>query len=165
MAYAADVSTRLRDSLSTLTPTLVNPPTPSPSSTNLTASASVVPSRPAASQEAIQARTSELRSTLVKLHPKRPITPKALADLVDAAFPPFQGLDAVPLSAQTEGVEIVTLAQLTIATHGTVLRILMDEARQLGEEDEWWAQVENDAWQTGVFLLQSKPSPLSQSVS
>lgn len=157
MSYSSDLSQSLSASLATLTPQLVSSPLPSasPSSTDLTATAAT---RPAASSEAIQDRTTQLRSILTKLHPTHAITPKALAALVDEAFPAFQGLDSVPLSSQTESAELVTLAQLAISSYGTVLRHLMDEASRLGEEDDWWAHVESDGWKTGVFLLQCERS-------
>jgi hypothetical protein len=40
-------------------------------------------------------------------------------------LPSSPGLDAIPLSPQTESVELVTLAQFTITTYGVVLRTLM----------------------------------------
>ncbi|ORY61909.1 ATP synthase regulation protein NCA2-domain-containing protein [Leucosporidium creatinivorum] len=159
MSYASDLSQNLSTTLATLTPQLVQSPSPSasPSSTNLTAAATG-PARAAPSTEAIQDRTAQLRNALAKLHPKHAITPKALAALIDDVFPPFQGLDALPLSSSTESAELVTLAQLAISSYGAVLKQLMEEAAELGEEDDWWARVESDAWQTGVFLVQSTPS-------
>lgn len=162
MSYASDLSQNLSSTLATLTPHLVQSPSPSasPSSTNLTAAASG-PARPAPTTEAIQDRTAQLRGVLAKLHPKHAITPKALATLIDDAFPPFQGLDALPLNSSTESAELVTLAQLAISSYGAVLKQLMEEAAELGEEDDWWARVESDTWQTGVFLLQCECSRFS----
>ena len=152
MSYSSDLSQSLSASLATLTPQLVSTPLPSasPSSTDLRAAAT----RPAASSDAIQDRTTQLRSILTKLHPTHAITPQALADLIDEAFPAFQGLESVPLSGQTENAELVTLAQLAITSYGTILKHLMEEASRLGEEDDWWSHVESDGWKTGVFLLQ-----------
>lgn len=158
MSYATDLSTTLSSSLATFTPRLVQSPTPStsPSSSDLSLSATAAaPARPSPpTAEALQERTSQLRATLAKLHPKHAITPKQLASLIDDTFPPFQGLDALPLNSSTESAEIVTLAQLAISSYGAVLRQLMDEAAALGDEDDWWARIESDTWQTGVYLVQ-----------
>jgi len=57
----------------------------------------------------------------------------------------------------------VTVAQLTIAAYGTILRTLMRDAAELGQDDDYWARAESDPWKTGLFLLQSRsfvPGPL-----
>lgn len=82
--------------------------------------------------------------------------PSALASLLDDAFPSAGGdsNSYAPLSTQTESVEVVTLAQLAISSYGAILRQLMEEASRLSAEDDWWAKIESDNWQTGFFLLQ-----------
>ncbi|GAA5890925.1 hypothetical protein JCM5296_001229 [Sporobolomyces johnsonii] len=159
MSYASDLTASLADSLAALSPALVSPsPAASPSSLKT------------ASSDTIATREAQLRSTLAKLRPAsksshsgstfHTLSPAALAQLVDAAFPPFQAAGATPPSPQTEGIELVTVAQLTIAAYGVVLRTLMDEAAKLGDDDDWWNTVESDTWNTGLFLVQTGPSRL-----
>jgi hypothetical protein len=166
MSYSADLAASLSSSLSRLSPALTSSSSPSSSYADLSAQYS--PDRDA-SQEDIDQREHELRTLLTKLrptshssssglikpHPAANLSPAELAQLVDSAFVPFQGQAAVPLSAQTETVELVALAQLTIATYGVVLRILMDEAGKLSEMDEYWNRLESEAWRTSLYLVQS----------
>ncbi|GAA5927719.1 hypothetical protein JCM1841_006019 [Sporobolomyces salmonicolor] len=166
MSYASDLTASLADSLAALSPALVNP---SPAASPTTVSAAQFTSK-TASGDAVAAREAQLRATLAKLRPSsksshpgstsQPLSPATLAQLVDAAFPPFQAAGATPPSPQTEGIELVTVAQLTIAAYGVVLRTLMDEAAKLGEDDDWWNSVESDTWNTGLFLVQTGPSRL-----
>lgn len=168
MSYSADLAASLSSSLSRLAPTLTRSSSPSPSASYADLSAQYSPDRDA-SQDEIDQREHDLRTVLTKLrptshssssglikpHPAANLSPSDLAQLVDSAFVPFQGQAAVPLSAQTETVELVALAQLTIATYGVVLRILMEEAGRLSEMDEYWTKVESDAWRTSLYLVQS----------
>ncbi|BGP22657.1 nuclear controlof ATPase protein [Rhodotorula toruloides] len=174
-SYAADFTTHLAGALSHVAPSFVHP-SPSSSSANLAAQGT----QPHV--DAVEAREQELRAILAKLRPSSSsqsgaastssassslsgrnahssahLRPSHLAHLVDSAFPPFQGQASIPLSPQIETVELVTLAQLAIATYGVVLRGLMDEANELERHDEYWAAVESEAWNTALYLVQSAP--------
>ncbi|GAA6029442.1 hypothetical protein JCM8097_003681 [Rhodosporidiobolus ruineniae] len=167
-SYAADLAAGLSGQLALAAPSLVHPSSPSSSSADLSAASSAR----TASQDDVGQREHELRALLSKLrpsahsfssslnkppHPAASLSPTQLAQLVDAAFPPFQGQASTPLNPQTETVELVAVAQLAIATYGVVLRILMDEAAQLADMDDWWNRVESDAWQTSLYLVQTAP--------
>ncbi|BGP05872.1 Nuclear control of ATPase protein 2 [Rhodotorula toruloides] len=176
-SYAADFTAHLAGALSHIAPSFVHP-SPSSSSTNLAAQATQ------SHEDAVDAREQEMRAILAKLRPSSSsssqsgaastasassslsgrkshspahLKPSHLAHLVDSAFPPFQGQASTPLSPQIETVELVTLAQLTIATYGLVLRELMNEANELERHDEYWAAVESEAWNTALYLVQSTP--------
>ncbi|BGP29902.1 Nuclear control of ATPase protein 2 [Rhodotorula toruloides] len=176
-SYAADFTAHLAGALSHIAPSFVRP-SPSSSSTNLAAQGTQ------SHEDAVDAREQQLRAILAKLRPSSSsssqsgaastasastslsgrkshspahLKPSHLAHLVDSVFPPFQGQASTPLSPQIETVELVTLAQLTIATYGVVLRELMDEANELERHDEYWAAVESEAWNTALYLVQSTP--------
>ncbi|GAA5911094.1 hypothetical protein JCM6882_006874 [Rhodosporidiobolus microsporus] len=171
MSYAVDLTSSLSSNLARLAPSLVHP---SSSSSPTSSSANLASTPRAASQEQVDAREKELRTLLAKLRPSNDshsssvaalkphsaasLSPQQLAQLVDAAFVPFQGHGSAPLSPQTETVELVAVAQLTIATYGVVLRVLMEEATRLAEMDEYWRNVESDGWQTGLYLVQTGPT-------
>ncbi|GAA6012507.1 hypothetical protein JCM11491_004355 [Sporobolomyces phaffii] len=161
MSYASDLTASLSDRLALVSPSLVRP-TPSPSSANL-ASASDSSPRKNQEHERVEAREAQLRSTLAKLRPSSrtshapTLSAESLAQLIQDAFPPFQAAGATHLTTQTEGIELVTVAQLTIAAYGTILRKLMQDAAQLGDDDDYWARSESDPWKTGFFLLQTGP--------
>ncbi|GAA6004988.1 Nca2p [Rhodotorula paludigena] len=167
-SYAADLTAHLAATLSSLSPSLVSfsPGTPS---SDLQASTSARRHSP----EDIQSREDQLKAVLAKLRPSgasssssgpsaRPpaasLSAADLAALVDGAFPPFQGQAAIPLSRQTETVELVTLAQLAVAAYGVVLRTLMDEAAELELSDQYWSGLESEAWSTALYLVQTTPS-------
>ncbi|BGP13680.1 hypothetical protein JCM10213_002248 [Rhodosporidiobolus nylandii] len=165
MSYAADLTANLSSSLSRVAPSLIHPDSPSANALSTSSNGRN------ASQDDIEARQNELSALLAKLQPhsltspsgrSKPhsaaLSPAYLAQLVDSAFVPFQGLAATPLSPQTETVELVAIAQLTIAAQGAVLGVLMDEAAKLAEMDEWWNSVESDTWQTGLYLVQTAPT-------
>ncbi|GAA6003126.1 hypothetical protein JCM10207_001761 [Rhodosporidiobolus poonsookiae] len=168
MSYAADLSASLASSLDRIAPQLQHPDSPSPSPTLNTLQAGNDDDK----DNAVQTRQHQLRTLLNKLrptshaspsglskpHPAANLSPSQLAQLVDAAFPPFQGNAATPLTPQTETVELVAIAQLAVATYGVVLRILMDEASRLAEMDDWWSTVESDPWRTSLYLVQTTPS-------
>ncbi|GAA5911153.1 Nca2p [Sporobolomyces salmoneus] len=164
MSYASDLTASLSNKLAVVSPSLVRP-TPSPSSVNL-ASADLG-KKPEPHNDQVEAREAHLRSTLAKLrpsshsstssHPSPTPSAQTLAQLVDDAFPPFQAAGATPLTRQTEGIELVTVAQLTIAAYGTILRTLMQDAAELGLDDDYWARAESDPWKTGLSLLQTGP--------
>lgn len=182
-SYAADFTAHLAASLSHLAPAFVQP-SPSASSSNLAAQSTQ------SLQDAVDEREQELRAILARLRPASSpskssgvtsnsaassslsgrrshspahLEPSHLAHLVDSAFPPFQGQASAPLSPQIDSVELVTLAQLAIATYGVVLRELMDEANELERHDEYWAAVESEAWNTALYLVQcaSASAPLA----
>jgi len=161
MSYASDLTASLSDQLALVSPSLVRP-SPSPSSVNLASTAQSTHKSHSHSHEQVDERETQLRSTLAKLRPSsRSLHPptlsaSTLAQLVVDAFPPFQAAGATPLTSQTEGIELVTIAQLTIAAYGTILRTLMQDAAELGQEDDYWARAESDPWNTGLFLLQSE---------
>ncbi|GAA5822715.1 hypothetical protein JCM11251_004353 [Rhodosporidiobolus azoricus] len=171
MSYAVDLTSSLSSNLAHLAPSLVHPSSPSSPSAS---SANLASTPRAATQEQVDARESELRTLLTKLRPANDshssalaalkphsaasLSPAQLAQLVDAAFVPFQGHASAPLSPQTETVELVAVAQLTIATYGVVLRVFMEEATNLAEMDEYWRKVESDGWQTGLYLVQTGPT-------
>ncbi|GAA6059532.1 hypothetical protein JCM10212_006030 [Sporobolomyces blumeae] len=171
MSYASDLTASLSDQLALVSPALVRP-SPSPSSTNLAAESSSNHHDPQrykpASPEQAEQRETQLRLTLAKLrpssrsHPASSRTPTLSVDhlvhLVESTFPPFQADGATPHSPQTEGIELVTVAQLAIAAHGAVLKTLMQDAAHLGDEDDYWSHAESDPWNTGLFLLQTGPS-------
>ncbi|GAA5967967.1 hypothetical protein JCM11641_003683 [Rhodosporidiobolus odoratus] len=167
MSYAGDLTGSLSNSLYRLSPSLAH----SPSAVNLDSP----PNQPrTASQDQVQARHTELASLLNKLQPSTHSTaslkphlspsssssssPAQLAQLVDSAFVPFQGHAATPLSPQTETIELVTLAQLTIKTYGLVLQTLMDQAGSLASMDAYWSSLERDPWQTSLYMVQTGPS-------
>ncbi|GAA5887811.1 hypothetical protein JCM16303_002338 [Sporobolomyces ruberrimus] len=161
MSYASDLTASLSDRLAVVSPSLVRP-SPSPSSTNLASAAHSTPSKHH-SHDQVEEREAQLRSTLAKLRPSTrsshspTLSAHALAELVEDAFPQFQAAGATPLTPQTEGIELVTIAQLTIAAYGAVLRTLMQDAAELGHDDDYWARAESDPWKTGLFLLQTGP--------
>ena len=166
MSYAQDLTASL--SLALVNNAQLSPPTPrsgSPTGHDRQASSSSFAAthrREPSHVEQDSDRLGELQSVLTKLDPRkrRPVTAAQLAELVQATFPPFQGLGGAGRSVQTESVEYVALGQLTIAALGLVLGDLMREAGELAEEDGYWDEVESEGWQTGVYLLQSKPPPL-----
>lgn len=162
MSYASDLTGSLSDRLAVISPSLVRP-SPAPSSLNLASAQSDTKSDTASEQ--VEARESHLRSTLAQLRPSSrssghspTLSAQTLAHLVEDAFPAFQAVGATPLSAQTEGIELVTVAQLTIAAYGTILKTLMQDAADLGGDDDYWARSESDPWRTGLFLMQSESS-------
>ncbi|BGP45863.1 Nuclear control of ATPase protein 2 [Rhodotorula kratochvilovae] len=166
-SYAGELSAHLAAALSALAPSLVHP-SPSSSTADLAAHAR----HARASQDDIDDREHALRQVLARLRPSssaasgaapssapaRTLSPADLAQLVDDTFPPFQGNAAIPLSPQTETVELVTLAQLAVQAYGTVLRTLIDQATQLDDHDEYWARLESDAWSAALYLVQTTPS-------
>ncbi|KAK4705974.1 nuclear control of ATPase protein 2, partial [Phenoliferia sp. Uapishka_3] len=164
-SFARDLTSGLSKSLSQLSPSLVLSPPPSafPSTSNLAAQADSDPKYSSSSDsEEVKLRLSALQSTLAKVDPavtnKRQLSTESLALLAERAFPPFQGLQDRPLNAQVESVELLLVAQLSIATYGLVVGQLIEEAGQLGQEDDYWAGIENDGWSTGVYLVQTGPS-------
>ncbi|GAA5830250.1 hypothetical protein JCM3766R1_002840 [Sporobolomyces carnicolor] len=161
MSYASDLTGSLSDRLAVISPSLVRP-SPAPSSLNLASAQSDTKSDTASEQ--VEARESHLRSTLAQLRPSSrssghssTLSAQTLAHLVEDAFPAFQAVGATPLSAQTERIELVTVAQLTIAAYGTILKTLMQDAADLGGDDDYWARSESDPWRTGLFLMQTGP--------
>lgn len=171
MSYASDLTASLFDQLAVISPNLVRP-SPSPSSVDLTSA--TTSKKHEVHNEQVEARETQLRSTLARLRPSShssssssshspTLSAERLAQLVEDAFPPFQAAGATPLTTQTEGIELVTVVQLTIAAYGTILRTLMRDAAELGQDDDYWARAESDPWKTGLFLLQSRsfvPGPL-----
>ncbi|GAA5970327.1 hypothetical protein JCM3765_003045 [Sporobolomyces pararoseus] len=161
MSYASDLTASLSDQLARVSPSLVRP-SPSPSSVNLASASTEATKKHESHNEAVESREAHLRSTVAKLRPSSrshspTLSAHTLAQLVEEAFPPFQAAGATPLTTQTEGIELVTVAQLTIAAYGTILRTLMQDAAELGQDDDYWARAESDPWKTGLFLLQTGP--------
>lgn len=150
MSYSDDLTLSLSQSLISLTPRLISSPPETPDSTVGTLAR--VPSN-----EVVEDRISLLRATLSSItSSKRPPTLEKLAHLVDEVFPPFQGMSSVPLTAQVESIELLVLAQLTIAAYGAALGTVVSEGKALGKEDEYWSKMEGDRWQLSMFLVQSE---------
>ncbi|KAL8283259.1 hypothetical protein RQP46_006037 [Phenoliferia psychrophenolica] len=160
-SFARDLSLGLSQSLASLSPLILESPPPStaPSTSNL-AAASAPHAAPSPSQKQVDERLASLKSTLAKVDPsgKKLLSAARLSSLAEREFPPFQGLSDVPLTAQVESVEFLLCAQLSIATYGIVVGQLIEEAGQLGQEDEYWAKLEADRWATSLYLLQTGPS-------
>ncbi|KAM0756588.1 NCA2-domain-containing protein [Meredithblackwellia eburnea MCA 4105] len=164
MSYSSDLVANLSNSLQTWSPRLLATPTPpllrEQSQSDYghpTASASTTS---ISKQSEEEDRLNAIRSTIVKLSPnrKRPLTADKLATLAEGQFPPFQGLGSVPVSQEAEGAESLLVAQLSISAYGIVVGQLIEQARLLGEEDEYWAQLESDPWRASMYLLQTGPS-------
>jgi hypothetical protein len=138
-----------------LTELVISSTPPSPNALDGTA-----PTDPAA----LAAHLEGLRSALRSLSSTRKLTAERLAEVVQAAFPPFQGLsNAVPVEAETETVFLLTRA--TCAAVSVVLGELVDEAEKMKQEDQYWSKVEGDRWNAGLFLLQSESRCRSECVS
>ncbi|SCZ95862.1 BZ3500_MvSof-1268-A1-R1_Chr8-1g09844 [Microbotryum saponariae] len=183
MTYASDLAASLGSSLSSLTPLLLeaadesdldsSSPTP-PVASQPTTTQHGTPTR----AQVIHDRASSLRSILSKLHPSHPASSFELASLLDQAFPSSSSSSSSSLSLslstssndrssvqaqaqssnQLQSIEYVTLAHMTISAYGLVLKQLMQQASDLAQEDEWWADRETDAWNQGLYLLQSELS-------
>ena len=158
-SFARDLSLSLSQSLASLSPLILESPPPSslPSTSNLAGASASTP-RPASSQKEVDERLASLKSTLTKVAPsgKKLLSAARLSSLAEREFPPFQGLADTPLTAQVESVELLLVAQLSIASYGLVVEQLIDEAGQLRDEDEYWANLEGDGWKTSMYLLQSE---------
>ncbi|GAA5843721.1 hypothetical protein JCM9279_000118 [Rhodotorula babjevae] len=172
--YAGELTAHLAQALTAVAPSLVEPSPPSspPHHPQLAQHADPHP----AHQHQIDDREHTLRHVLGRLRtshsstasssstspggaPSAPLLSSLdLAHLVDEAFPPFQGAAALPLSPQTETVELVTLAQLTIHAWGLVLRTLIDLASSLDHDDDYWARLESDPWHAALYLVQTSPT-------
>ncbi|GAA5891078.1 hypothetical protein JCM8208_003155 [Rhodotorula glutinis] len=174
-SYAGELTAHLAQALTAVAPSLVQPSPPSspPHLDQLAQHAD----QSHAQQDAVDDREHTLRHVLGRLRtshsstssssswtspggaPSAPVLSSTdLARLVDDAFPPFQGTAAVPLSSQTETVELVTLAQLTIHAWGLVLRTLIDLASQLDHDDDYWARLESDPCNAALYLVQTTPT-------
>ncbi|KAK4058676.1 Nuclear control of ATPase protein 2 [Microbotryomycetes sp. JL221] len=184
MSYAADQSQALSAALATITPHLVASPPRTPAHSGADQEqasfdhsdnaatriqdATSSDSKLRTSQQLIKDRASSLRSILTRLHPGHSTSSSTIAQLVDQAFPPAEsdgsinGVDQkatfIGSSHAASTAELVTLAQLTVSSFGAVLDELLDEASELGHEDDWWARTESDKWRTGFYLLQTAPS-------
>lgn len=170
MSYAADQSQALSAALATITPTIVagsesssaGPPSPSEASNAQSEGYTTVQAQESRLKEAHD-RTSHLRSVLTRLHPGHSTSSDTIAGLLDEAFPRRDSAqDSRQITteqSQSSTADVVTLAQLAISSYGAVLDQLLAEAARLGDEDDWWAQVENDRWRTGFYLLQSEKQP------
>jgi len=174
-SYAGELTAHLAQALTAVAPSLVEPSPPSSPPHHLDLAQHDTRQRAQQEQDAILDREHTLRHVLGRLRtshsssstsssspggaPSAPILSSAdLAHLVDEAFPPFQGAAATPLSPQTETVELVTLAQLTIHAWGLVLRTLIDLASSLDHDDDYWARLESDPCNAALYLVQTSPA-------
>ncbi|SCV66999.1 BQ2448_5645 [Microbotryum intermedium] len=181
MTYASDLAASLGSSLSSLTPLLLeaaddelDSPSSSPTPPVVASAASTEPAAQTGSAspsraQVIHDRASSLRSILSKLRPSHPASSYELASLLDQAFPIASSSSSASSddgssvnaqaqsSIQLQSIEYLTLAHMTISAYGLVLKQLMQQASDLAQEDEWWADRETDAWNQGFYLLQTTP--------
>ncbi|GAA5932912.1 Nca2p [Sporobolomyces koalae] len=174
MSYASDLTASLSAQLANVSPTLLRP-------SRSSSRANIAHLAPDDRDDAdlSEARERQLRQTLSKLRPSShaqatpglhssaltastaaapPLSAQTLLQLVDDTFPAFQADGTTPANRQTEALELITIAQLTIAAFGTILRTLMSDAAALDSDDDYWANAESDPLRTALFLVQTGPT-------